>query len=178
MPDVPNLTPSLRRGAWLSPDGVSRYALTREWGDVPAHTSADLRHEARGVCWVMLNPSTADAEVDDPTIRRCTAFTKAWGYDRLVVVNLWALRATDPKRLVGHPAPSGPENSSAWALALDSAEVIIAAWGASFPPPLKTQVRERERALQGRGAVCLGRTAAGHPRHPLYVRGDTERCAL
>ena len=74
--------------AVISQDERHRYSLTRRWGDGP-----------RVCCWIMLNPSTADATTDDPTIRRCIGFTHAWGYDALTVVNLYAWRATDPADL-------------------------------------------------------------------------------
>ena len=74
--------------AVISQDERHRYSLTRRWGNGP-----------RVCCWIMLNPSTADATTDDPTIRRCVRFTQAWGYDALTVVNLYAWRATDPADL-------------------------------------------------------------------------------
>ena len=74
--------------AVISQDERHRYSLTRRWGDGP-----------RVCCWIMLNPSTADATTDDPTIRRCIGFTHDWGYDALTVVNLYAWRATDPADL-------------------------------------------------------------------------------
>jgi hypothetical protein len=66
------------------------------------------------MAWVMLNPSTADAEVDDPTIRRCMSFAKREGYDGIEVLNLYGLRATKPKHLLDHPDPEGPQNLRHW----------------------------------------------------------------
>ena len=74
--------------AVISQDERHRYSLTRRCGNGP-----------RVCCWIMLNPSTADATTDDPTIRRCVRFTQAWGYNALTVVNLYAWRATDPADL-------------------------------------------------------------------------------
>lgn len=78
----------MERAAEFSGCGRYRYSLRRRWADggPPA-------------CWIMLNPSTADAEKDAPTIRRCIGFSKAWGHNALVVVNLFALRSTDPTAL-------------------------------------------------------------------------------
>jgi hypothetical protein len=117
----------------------------------------------------MLNPSTADASVDDPTIRRCTRFARDWGYSKLVVRNLFAVRATKPKDLLVLQNPTGgrPGNRS---LALaNKANVIVAAWGAFVP---FDQVATARRILNPAKLVCLGTTKSGQPRHPLYVRAD------
>jgi hypothetical protein len=74
------------RGALLSEDGRYRYRLWRLWDDL-----------APVMVWVMLNPSTADADLDDPTIRKCIGFAKANRHGGIIVVNLFAWRATDPK---------------------------------------------------------------------------------
>jgi hypothetical protein len=84
--------------AVLSDCGTYRYRLGRRWAEGPVDV------------WIMLNPSTADATVDDRTIRRCMEFSRRWGAGALVVGNLFALRATDPAELVRHPDPIGPDN--------------------------------------------------------------------
>jgi len=143
-------------GATMSQDGVYRYRLWRTWG--------------RGdpLIWIMLNPSTADAEVDDPTIRRCVSFAKREKFGGIEVVNLYALRSTDPKAIAQHPDPVGPFNWIHWQMlrANHPTSVWVAAWGAGCPnvmlPPHIVD-----------DYVCLGRTRSGAPRHPLYVRADT-----
>lgn len=151
--------------AWLSDDRAYRYRLHRRWSsDGPLDV------------WVMLNPSTADALVDDPTIRRCKGFSALWGAGGIVVVNLFALRATFPSALAGHPDPVGPDNDGIIRQAVLDAHRdggrIICAWGAhTFAAPRALDVAE---GLRGMEALCLGTTKAGAPRHPLYVRGDTE----
>src|SRR5262245_19133112 len=85
--------------ALISPCGLYRYWLTRTWDN-----------SLRRVCWVMLNPSTADAEQDDPTIRRCVGFARSWGAGGIIVVNLFAFRASDPKALLRAADPVGPDN--------------------------------------------------------------------
>jgi hypothetical protein len=140
-----------------------RYRLSRTWGSSGTHAT-----------WIMLNPSTADALEDDPTIRRCTAFTKAWGLDGLIVVNLFALCATDPRELAGHPDPVGPVNDRFIGEALHPWSVVVAAWGAHR---LATQRAARVmEIIAGRagGAACLGVTRGGYPKHPLYVPAATE----
>ena len=108
---------TLLRRAVLSECGSYRYALTREWAD------------GKCVAWLMLNPSTADADIDDPTIRRCIGFARQWGYGRLVVVNLFALRATDPRVLVRNADPVGSKNDFYIAKAMKEAQEVICAWG-------------------------------------------------
>lgn len=147
----------VERWASLSEDGVYRYDLGRRWGD-----------GGHRLLWVMLNPSTADAHLDDPTIRRCTGFAKGWDYDEMVVVNLCAFRATDPAELGRAGDAFGPENSRFIDLHTADAEAVVAAWGAH---PWASQVADSTLAGH-RPLYCLGRTKAGHPRHPLYVRAD------
>jgi hypothetical protein len=105
-------------GAVLSECGTYRYRLWRVWGP-GAH-----------VCFVMLNPSTADGQADDPTIRRCTGFAKSWGYDGFQVVNLFAYRSTDPKVLARLPeCRVGPENDRHILDVANQCPLVICAWG-------------------------------------------------
>lgn len=147
--------------AWISGCGQYRYMLTRRWDERPT------------AWWVMLNPSTADAELDDPTIRRCIAFSKREGCGALAVLNLYALRATDPAELDRHHDPQGPENSNLLVAASQEARtgaLVVVAWGAH--PMAARGAKRVERMFQATGAKCLGITKKGQPRHPLYVRGD------
>jgi len=140
------------RSATFSPDRTYRYRLLRRWS------------RGRRILWVMLNPSTADAQRDDPTIRRCIAFSRDWGYGSMEVVNLYALRATRPAALRRHPDPVGPENERHVRAATRRADLVVAAWG------VLGAGRDASMALGRRGrVVCLGLTRAGAPRHPLYV---------
>lgn len=144
--------------ALVSPDGRYRYWLT-QWG-------AGMR-----ICWVMLNPSTADASLNDPTLHRCIKFSKAWGFGSLVVVNLWALRSSKPKDLLAASDPCGPDNAEAVELAINGSAQVILAWG-TFPAVMAARGYERlnVEALADEALVpigCLGRTSGGHPKHPL-----------
>lgn len=131
-----------------------RYLLERRWA------------EGHLLTWVMLNPSTATAFVVDPTIRRCIRFAQRDGYAGIKVVNLFALRATNPRELKTHPDPAGLCNdrilteNTQWAH-------VVAAWGAGG----KLNDRDREVAalLAGVGADvnCLAVTKGGDPVHPL-----------
>ena len=154
----------MRRTASFSRDGRYRYALGREWGEGPTLT------------WVMLNPSTADHRRDDPTIRRCMAFSRAWGFGGLRVVNLFALRATSPRALLDASDPIGPRGSRVLRESLGSAEGVVAAWG-NVHPRLVSRA-DAARPLLPHGAWCLGTTRRGEPLHPLYVRGGTEPVML
>jgi hypothetical protein len=126
----------------------------------------------------MLNPSTADGAQDDPTIRKCVSFADAWGYGRLVVVNLFAFRATDPGQLArtGLTCPVGPEND-AYLRRHAADAVTVCAWGSSVPKSGRPAVRFRHhevlRLLRQIGRPRhLGMTKGGFPRHPLYLPGD------
>jgi hypothetical protein len=129
--------------------------------------------------WVMLNPSTADACVDDPTIRRCIGFAKREGFDAIDVINLFAYRATKPADLATVADPEGPANAHEWANTLTSPSLfVVAAWGAharkiGFGWKNPTYYELTKRQHNG-NFKCLGTTADGSPRHPLYVKGDQE----
>lgn len=152
------------RSALLSPDGTYRYRLDRRWGTAPS------------AVFVMLNPSTADATNDDPTIRRCVGFARRWGAGGLTVVNLYAFRATFPRDLWTAADPVGPDNDThlqevAIHAGLDRVP-IIAAWGSHAKPE---RVREVVQLIGFRRLKSLGVTAAGQPRHPLYLQNDAQR---
>lgn len=89
----------MEKSAIISPCGQYRYRLERAWDrSFPA------------AVFVCLNPSIADATLDDPTLRKCVGFARRWGCGHLVLVNLFALRATDPREMKRHPSPVGPDN--------------------------------------------------------------------
>lgn len=139
-----------------------RYELTRSWARAGSLAT-----------FIMLNPSTADATNDDPTIRRCIGFARSWGCNGLYVGNLYALRSTEPKGLWVHPDPVGPDNDEHLTDLADRALFfgwpLVAAWGANAKPERVAQVL----ALPGmENLQALGITKSGAPRHPLYLRSD------
>jgi hypothetical protein len=155
--------------ATFSGDNRYRYTLMRRWAERGA--SGD------GALWVMLNPSTAGAAEDDPTIRRCIGFSKGFGFRSLTVVNLFAFRATRPRDLWAQEDPVGPDNDPTIALAAREAQTIILAWGASLNATERGRAVVdilRANAFYTQRLVCLGRTKQGGPRHPLYVKSDTK----
>jgi hypothetical protein len=155
----------VNRAAVLSDDGRYRYHLSRWW-------------ESRGpvMNFLMLNPSTADADVDDPTIRRCISFARREGCFAVNVANLFALRATDPAVMASDPGRVGPENDQWLERYLDVAQVdgcfLVAAWGSHKIARDRAAIVAERARLRGVIVHCLGKTADGSPRHPLYVKGD------
>jgi hypothetical protein len=142
--------------------GNYRYSLRREWDT-----------DAGQATFVMLNPSTADAECDDPTIRRCINFSKSWGYGSLEVVNLFAYRATTPYNLFQSANPVGAKNDQHLQEAVKRAALIVIAWG------VHGSFLGRDQAvlnlISGKHSLyCLGHTKAGHPRHPLFLKNITQ----
>lgn len=153
----------------ISDCGLYRYELRRQWG-----TDDEPR-----VCWVMLNPSTADAELDDPTIRRCISFSNRLGFGSLIVVNLFAYRATDPRALLDAPGagvdPVGSANDATILAAAIEADQVIAAWGTKGGYLNRAaRVTQLINGAAGLPIYCLAKTKDGHPKHPLYVRGETK----
>jgi hypothetical protein len=124
------------------------------------------------VNFVLLNPSTATATEDDPTIRRCIGFAERWGYPSLVVTNLFALRSTDPRALRTSRAPVGPDNDHWLMKSAMGADRIVAAWG-NHGRYLKRGAKVLWLGLP-RPVYCFGLTKVGEPKHPLYLRKDAD----
>jgi hypothetical protein len=144
--------------AEISDCGSYRFRLDRRWADGPT-------------CgFVMLNPSTADGRQDDPTIRRCIGFARREGCGALVVANLFNFRATKPEDMAHSTDPIGPDADLRLLEIIAGVDgPLIAAWGSHW------MAKDRAAyvtAMIGRHMVCLGLTKNGHPRHPLYVKGD------
>jgi hypothetical protein len=156
--------------AYFSPDRTFRYALMREIAD-PQFGCLEEDERGGTVTFVGLNPSTADETTDDPTIRRCMGFARRWGFDRLKMVNLYAYRATDPRHLWLANDPVGPENDHVLSLVFGGSEYVVAAWGAHARPERLEQFAD---TFDGWQFWALGLTKDGAPRHPLYMRGDSQ----
>ncbi|MFZ1744765.1 MAG: DUF1643 domain-containing protein [Nitrospirales bacterium] len=158
--------------ATISPCGKYRYWLERKWSAAPP------------LVFIMLNPSTADASVDDPTIRRCCHFAKREGAGGLIVVNLFAYRATDPKELDGADIMAGnavgkyagSENTQNIGMAMLAAMIngrpVVCAWGSSkHAPKMADRIKARAKDFEI-GLVCFKINKDGQPKHPLYVSGE------
>jgi hypothetical protein len=119
----------------------------------------------------MLNPSRADAVVDDPTIRRCIGFAHTWGFGGLEVVNLFAYRTANPTELSQADDPIGAENDFYLMSLRERVEQIILAWGNWGS--LQGRDRTVMHLLSNQETMyCLGLTKAGSPKHPLYIKRD------
>ena len=146
-----------RFGASYSDCGLYRYSLWRDWSG-----GADT------ILWIMLNPSRADhLGNNDPTIERCERRSVSWGFQRMEVVNLFALRSPYPKALREAADPVGPLNDTGIAESAGRASMILCAWGAHGA--LRGRAGEVRSLLTDKPLHCLGMTRAGEPAHPLYL---------
>ena len=154
----------VEKTATISPCGRYRHALGRYWN-----------REAGFVLFIGLNPSTADAEQDDPTIRRCVRFARDWGYGGIEMGNLFDWRATDPKDCRRAMAFAVSDKNDA-CLRVRAAEsrFVIAAWGAAAWAQDRISQVFRGVFNEERRWHCLGLTKGGSPRHPLYVPAVTK----
>ena len=152
---------TIQRDALFSPCGAYRYRLTRRWAEGPT------------VAFIMLNPSTADGALDDPTIRRCIGYARTWGYGALAVGNLYAFRATQPEELRRVRDPIGPDNDRHLECVAQTAARVVCAWGTN--PAAHTARTEAAMGLLRRWhaeLVALRLTRSGQPAHPLYQAAD------
>lgn len=156
------------RSASISPDGIYRYSLTRCW---------DMA-SPKFLPFIMLNPSTADADVDDPTIRRCVGLARSHGYTGVLVWNLYAYRTKSPPAMflaARHADIVGPDTDALLEAGLlmcrDLGRPVVAAWGAN------ARLERVEQVLKMGGSETLhylALTNSGAPRHPLYLPSDCE----
>lgn len=157
----------LRRSAVISDCGKYRYRLERDIG----------RFGNTAIAFIMVNPSTADASVDDATIRKCIGFAERHGFGRLIVGNKFAWRATDVKELQTAPDAIGPENDAYLGKIMGDADLIVAAWGPLSKLPIRLRKRwlaiKSTADLLGKTLHCLGTAGDGQPRHPLMLAYDT-----
>lgn len=161
----------MRREAEINVNSNLRYSLTRVWDE-----------KKPSILFIMLNPSTADALKDDPIIKKCISYAKAWGYGGLYVCNLFAYRATDPNELKSLKKKEREgqfnylhiENT----IIYHSIEKVVFAWGNNKIVSKLMDFSKLEEALNKAGEIvdfktyCLELSKSGTPKHPLYLRGD------
>ncbi len=149
----------IKSEAEFSPDKKYRYALWRIWDD-----------SKQKVLFICLNPSTADALKDDPTIRRCVGFADNWGYGGLYIANLFAFRATNPRDMKKQNYPIGPKNDD-WILQMVGlCNITIISWGTHGN--YLSRGRKIIDLLKPSQIYCLEKTKDGYPKHPLYLKKD------
>lgn len=174
-------------GAVLSDDGKYRYLL---WRRAKGPEPSLFPERERTVCFLMLNPSTADARTDDPTVRRCKGFAFDWDYPRLFIVNLFAFRAANPADLKRHLNSFNDiggmregitvhyENDEWVEFAFRHSHLIILAWGANLLFECQCRAERIEEITWEVGCKdrikCLGRTKHLAPRHPLMLPKNTK----
>ena len=146
----------MKKHAIISHDNKYRYQLSRVWDD-----------EKPKILFIMLNPSTADADVDDPTIRRVVNFAKSWDYGGVFVGNLYAFRSTDPKGLKHTDDPVGPENMAHIQSLIGLTDKIVYAWG-------NNQKEPKWLCDLVDTPYCIDISTKGIPKHPLYLKGELQ----
>lgn len=151
----------MERSATFSPDRRYRYVLQRTW---------DRNKEL--CAFICLNPSTADENIDDPTVKKCMKYCMRWGYGTFYMLNLFAFRATNPKEMLSQDDPIGPENDKAIHIVAIHAHLVVVAWG------VHGAHRQRDEQvldmLKDRDVACLRTTKDVMPKHPLYCRDDCQ----
>jgi len=160
---MPTPTAYLSSGAVISSCADYRYLLWRTWDDTK-----------QPLVYIMLNPSTADADQDDPTIRKCVGFARRLGFGGIQVLNLFAYRATDPTTLKRARYPVGPDNDAViyarlTALRLSEGGYVICAWGAHARGLVRARTIETNLALNKVQARALRLLPDGTPAHPLML---------
>lgn len=159
-------------------EGDYRYELWRDW-----HTPMELqaRSSVEFVLWLMLNPSKAAGTdpltgklINDPTLRKCIGFTDRMGFRRLMLVNLYALRSTDPALLLAHAEPVGPKNDQHLSMLAARASRVVVGWGAFEPKFLAPRVAHVRSLLGSKSLICFGANADGSPGHPLFIKYEAQ----
>ncbi len=157
----------MKRSADISECGRYRYNLKRWWD------------EGLGtVAFVGLNPSTADDAEDDPTIRRCIGFAQDWGFGGLVMLNLFAWRATNPREMIAACHSIGMPNNDVILREAKRCSQVICCWGVNGSYKNRAYCVVKMLADHGVDLHCLGMTRSGQPKHPLYLKKDTERVSM
>ena len=147
----------------FSPDRVYRYTLLHSWRGL-------LDTEDRIACWIALNPSTADENQLDPTLRRIRGYSMRWGYNGFMMLNAFGFRATDPREMEAAADPVGPDNDK-WLLSETAkADRVFCCWGTHAK--LGGRQAYLLELLRDRPLHYLRLTSGGFPSHPLYLPGD------
>lgn len=152
----------IERDAVISHCGKYRYLLRRSWD-----------HTKPRALLVMLNPSTADANIDDATVRSCARLLRALHYGSFEIVNLFGFRATNPNDLGQTDDAVGPDNDGIAVAAVNRCDIAICAWGAHWSSGGRGRRLHEIITAVRPVAYCFGRTKSGAPKHPLYIKTGT-----
>lgn len=155
-------TSEIGNSAIFSTDRRYRYTLRRRVSDSRTR-----------ILFIMLNPSKADEERDDATIRRCIRFARNWGFGVMEVVNLFALISTDSKALLDAEDPIGPDNDAAIDTSLANSDTVVLAWGNHGLDHRKRATKVTAMARGRSKPYCMGLTIRGAPKHPLRLARTT-----
>ncbi|BBG20716.1 hypothetical protein RVR_P199 (plasmid) [Actinacidiphila reveromycinica] len=156
---TPTLDGSGDSYAVFNADRTHRFALTRRWAA-----------GGRTAVFVMLNPSTAKAAADDPTIRRCISAARRTGHQALLVLNLFSIISADPAVLVSDPQPAGPLTDDALTSLAHLGDTVIVAWGAGHSAIHNRADTVVQLLLDQRlELACLGTNRNGTPKHPVRL---------
>lgn len=145
----------IHKDADFSSDRIHRYSLSRFW----------ISSKPK-VAFVGLNPSTADENIDDPTVRRCIRFADSWGFGGMYMLNIFAFRATDPKEMKAAADPVGFLNNEFLERISSECEITVAAWGTHG----NFKGRDQEVLPLLNNLHYLAKTKHGFPKHPLYLK--------
>jgi hypothetical protein len=157
------MSETFNKKAEFSEDRIYRYTLWRSWSPLTAQ-------DGRYINFICLNPSTADETKDDPTIRKCVKFAKAWGYQTMCVTNLFAYRATDPRQMKAANNPIGANNDFYLVRIARAADMVVAAWGAHG----SYLARSQDVLKMLDYPVHFLRMGKHEPWHPLYLPDVTK----
>lgn len=149
-------------GATFSPCEKYRYALVRWWDE-------GYRLDARTINFICLNPSTATAEVSDPTVTRLVARAKDLGFERLIVTNIFAWRSTGPNALLKLSDGIGPDNDATLVNTARNSQMVVCGWSSHRAakwrgPAVKLMLLKCNIPLH-----VLDLSESGQPKHPLYL---------
>lgn len=152
----------MKRKAVISEDGKYRYLLTRDW------STSLIPDTKRDIMFIGLNPSTADATIDDPTIRRLISFSKGFGYRRMMMLNLFAFRATHPEDMFEEVEPIGAEADLHIKASSIMSDKVVFCWG-NLPEFCRERMEAVIQLIPEEKRFCFGYTTTGFPKHPLYL---------
>jgi len=125
------------------------------------------------IAFIGLNPSTATEQVNDPTVRRCIGFARDWGFREFVMLNAFAFRSTDPQGLLTIDDPVGADNDSQIRDWVRKCRIVVCCWGIHARLLNRNDLLTNHLQRWNVVAKCFGKTQAGFPKHPLYLRKDS-----